>query len=96
MDVLIAKRASYGLQQPDREKDEYMQTEYGMTDCELVRSTGCTATVADITEATVTVRPVVGFLLGLVFPAATLGPSAARAASDNGCLSADFSTFHQI
>ena len=46
---------------------------------ELARSTGHTTTVADITVATVAVRPVVGFLLGLVFLAVTLGSSAAAA-----------------
>ena len=56
-----------------------MQKDHGMMHYELARSTGRTATVADSTVATVAVHPVVGFLLGLVFLAVTLGPSAAAA-----------------
>ena len=50
-----------------------------MISCELARSAGRTTTVADITEATVAVRPVVGLLLGLLFLVVTLSPSAAVA-----------------
>ena len=62
-----------------------MQKEHGMIHYELARSTGHTTTVADNAVATVAVRPVVGFLLGLVFLGVTLSTSAAAAQGIPAC-----------
>ena len=56
-----------------------MQKEHGMIHYELTRSTGHTTTVADSPVTTVAGRSVVGFWLGLVLLAVTLGPSVAAA-----------------